>query len=124
VRIERATLARTSIALAPRVWQALPAAVRAALWLPGVAWHSRGNRVESEALEKDAVARVTAALDTRAASYVLIPEGARRCRACGCVDAFACDGRCAWVAVDLCSTCTGRTQPLPRVELRPPEVAS
>lgn len=31
--------------------------------------------------------------------------GATRCRVCGCTADRACPGRCAWVDVDLCTTC-------------------
>ncbi len=30
---------------------------------------------------------------------------ARRCRVCGCTDAWGCDGGCSWVDADLCSAC-------------------
>ena len=37
-----------------------------------------------------------------------VPElepGQRRCRGCGCTDAFACPGECHWAEPDLCSEC-------------------
>jgi hypothetical protein len=30
---------------------------------------------------------------------------ARKCRACGCTEYFACEGGCSWAAIDLCTSC-------------------
>lgn len=76
---------RVSVAVHAHAWNHLPTLARAALWTPGVTWHAQAARVETEPLDADAVARVTAALDARGLRYVLIPTNARRCRFCGCV---------------------------------------
>lgn len=115
---------RVSVAVHAHAWNHLPTLARAALWTPGVTWHAQAARVETEPLDADAVARVTAALDARGLRYVLIPTNARRCRFCGCVDAFACDEGCTWLKLTRCSACANRTQPLPTITLQPEALAS
>lgn len=38
-----------------------------------------------------------------------LPEKERACRECGCTDQQGCDGGCAWVETDLCSTCISKS---------------
>ena len=38
----------------------------------------------------------------------------RRCRVCGCADIHACENRCWWVNIDLCSNCAGTLATLER----------
>jgi hypothetical protein len=36
---------------------------------------------------------------------IVLPDGIRSCRVCGCTDWRACSGGCWWVGEDLCSAC-------------------
>lgn len=54
------------------------------LWVPD--WHPVVGEAEAQLLD-------------------VTENGARRCRACGCTDNFACDEGCGWVESDLCSAC-------------------
>ena len=41
---------------------------------------------------------------------MILEEGERKCRVCGCTDERGCPEGCWWVEDDLCSSCAGKEQ--------------
>ena len=118
----RGDTSRVTLALLATIYDVLPKRDRTELWHPAgveLAWTLQGARVESASLEVGAA--VHRAL--RAAAWrpwlVEIPEGARRCSWCGCVEAFACVGGCSWLPDGRCSSCWGVRAPVARIQLTP-----
>jgi hypothetical protein len=57
------------------------------------------------AFSEDLTRRVRAAIWGSLEAFGAVAARVRTCRACGCTDAMACSGGCAWVQPDLCSSC-------------------
>jgi hypothetical protein len=112
---------RVTLVLHPRVHDALCHATRLALHALPLDWYVQGERVETRlAVERRSpLHREAQRLVGDRGLLVEVPEGARRCWVCGCVELYACPGGCGWHEPGRCTACAlaRRTVSVPRRRL-------
>lgn len=113
---------RVTFAMLASIYDVIPKAARRELFWPAdlaLGWSLQEARVESTPVRvESATARALRAPMWRA-FLVEIPEAARRCPWCGCVESFACIGGCAWLPDGRCSACYGRSVVAAQLTLAP-----